>query len=291
MPCDCELGEGAVASASRRSAEILPALLYGIEHGFHLCAFYQNEDDLIDLVAPFFQGGASKGEACVWVAPDSMNTQKAALRLRADLAESGIELYSVRGQFFQQSRFVLERAVGFWNEKLQQALESGRSGLRASGDVSWASDGGWNTLLDYEDNLTRIFADKKIAILCTISLSVSRAGDIFELACKHHIAIAKRKGAWEAIKGWKLGEPPRTLQQQRTDALDAGNRILSLSRRERQVLDGLAEGLSNKEIAARLGTVVRTVEAHRSRLLNRLEVRTTAEAVRLATLASLVSQA
>ena len=221
---------------------------------------------------------------------DSMDTQAAALRLRAVLAEDAIELYSVRDQFFRRSRFASERALSFWNEKLQQALEAGSAGLRASGDVSWSRDGDWNALIDYEDNLTEMIAEKKIALLCTISLSVSKAGDIFEVACRHHISIAKRKGEWEAIKGWKLGEPPRTLQQRRTDILDAANRISSLPLRERQVLDGMAEGRLNKEIAARLGISVRTVEDHRARLLDRLEVRTTAEAVRLATLASLVSE-
>jgi DNA-binding NarL/FixJ family response regulator len=73
--------------------------------------------------------------------------------------------------------------------------------------------------------------------------------------------------------------------------LDAADRILSLSPRERQVLDGVAEGRSNKEIARQLGIGVRTVETHRTRLLERLEVSTSAEAVRLATLAALIMQA
>jgi DNA-binding NarL/FixJ family response regulator len=67
--------------------------------------------------------------------------------------------------------------------------------------------------------------------------------------------------------------------------------FLSLSPRERQVLDGVAEGRSNKEIARQLGIGVRTVETHRTRLLERLEVSTSAEAVRLATLATLIMQA
>jgi two-component system, LuxR family, response regulator FixJ len=44
-------------------------------------------------------------------------------------------------------------------------------------------------------------------------------------------------------------------------------------------------------IAARLAISERTVEVHRARLLRRLGVRTMAEAVRLATLASLLTEA
>ena len=55
------------------------------------------------------------------------------------------------------------------------------------------------------------------------------------------------------------------------------------------MLDGLTEGRLSKTIANDLGISARTVEVHRARLLDRLNVRTTAEAVRLATLASLIT--
>jgi len=135
-------------------------------------------------------------------------------------------------------------------------------------------------------------ADKPITLLCTYPLSVSKAGDIVDVAGVHHVAIAKRKRDWEVIKGWGITQGrPLADQPKRAEALDAANRILSLSPRERQVLDGVAEGRSNKEIARQLGIGVRTVETHRTRLLERLEVSTSAEAVRLATLATLIMQA
>jgi DNA-binding NarL/FixJ family response regulator len=49
-----------------------------------------------------------------------------------------------------------------------------------------------------------------------------------------------------------------------------------LSDRERQVLALIAEGHSNKEIAQILGVGVRTVETHRLRLMDKLDIRTIA---------------
>jgi two-component system, NarL family, nitrate/nitrite response regulator NarL len=49
-----------------------------------------------------------------------------------------------------------------------------------------------------------------------------------------------------------------------------------LSLREREVLIGIAEGLSNKEIASRLGVGVRTVETHRERITHKLKIHTVA---------------
>ena len=65
--------------------------------------------------------------------------------------------------------------------------------------------------------------------------------------------------------------------------LPLGQMIHRLTLRERQVLDGLITGGTNKTIAARLNLSPRTVEVHRSRLMEKLGARTLAELVALAT--------
>jgi two-component system response regulator FixJ len=67
----------------------------------------------------------------------------------------------------------------------------------------------------------------------------------------------------------------------------AARRIGSLSRRERQVLDAIISGHPTKIIAHDLAISIRTVEVHRAHLLERLGLRTMAEAIRLAVLATL----
>jgi two-component system response regulator FixJ len=63
---------------------------------------------------------------------------------------------------------------------------------------------------------------------------------------------------------------------------EASARLESLSQRQRQVLRGILHGQPNKIIAYELDLSIRTVEAYRAQLLDRLGVRGTAEAVRLA---------
>jgi two-component system response regulator FixJ len=63
--------------------------------------------------------------------------------------------------------------------------------------------------------------------------------------------------------------------------------IDTLSIRERQVLEALVAGQPNKVIAFGLGISVRTVEVHRSNMMDRLGVRQLGQAVRLSVLASL----
>ncbi len=71
----------------------------------------------------------------------------------------------------------------------------------------------------------------------------------------------------------------KRLQHER-DRLTA--RMQRLTRRERQVLEGVVAGKQNKVIAAELGLSPKTVESHRSRVMAKVGASSLAELVRLA---------
>lgn len=65
-------------------------------------------------------------------------------------------------------------------------------------------------------------------------------------------------------------------------AREAQAKLARLTAREREVLEHAAQGLHAKEIAGALGISVRTVEVHKSRIMEKLEVRNIGELVRFA---------
>ena len=69
------------------------------------------------------------------------------------------------------------------------------------------------------------------------------------------------------------------------EAADAGQLVDQLSQRERDVLERLVAGRSNKLIAFDLGISPRTVEIYRANMMEKLKARTVSEAVRIALLA------
>lgn len=71
----------------------------------------------------------------------------------------------------------------------------------------------------------------------------------------------------------------------------AQTKIAELSRRETDVLKGLIEGRSNKIIAYELNISPRTVEIYRANMMDKLNVRSLSEALRLAFTAGLLSVA
>jgi RNA polymerase sigma factor (sigma-70 family) len=77
----------------------------------------------------------------------------------------------------------------------------------------------------------------------------------------------------------------RTEQDQATERVKA--LIATLPPRERDVLDGLLAGGTNKTIARDLGLSPRTVEAHRARIMERLGAQSLPELVQIAVMAGL----
>ena len=67
------------------------------------------------------------------------------------------------------------------------------------------------------------------------------------------------------------------------------NNAAQLTNREREVLVQIADGLSNKEIANKLGVGVRTVETHRERIMRKLNIHSVAGLTKFAISQGLVS--
>jgi FixJ family two-component response regulator len=65
------------------------------------------------------------------------------------------------------------------------------------------------------------------------------------------------------------------------DRQEIAERLSTLSQREKEVFDRVADGQMNKVIAADLGISERTVEVHRGQVMKKLDVRTLAQLVRV----------
>lgn len=66
------------------------------------------------------------------------------------------------------------------------------------------------------------------------------------------------------------------------DSQNAGNPFAQLTKREREVLQLLAEGVSTKEIASSLSISVKTAHAHRQNIMTKLKINSVAELTRYA---------
>lgn len=68
---------------------------------------------------------------------------------------------------------------------------------------------------------------------------------------------------------------------------EARSKLVLLTKREREVLKCMSDGMSNKIIGMKLGISPRTVEIHRANMISKLETDSTNEALRLAAYADI----
>jgi len=99
----------------------------------------------------------------------------------------------------------------------------------------------------------------------------SEAADVLLTALSHpeHAAGHPERSEGSAFPEHATGHPERS----------EGSAVLAPTNREREILALLADGLGNKQIAARLGISANTVKTHVELLFERLGVSSRAEAV------------
>lgn len=93
---------------------------------------------------------------------------------------------------------------------------------------------------------------------------------------------ATREELTEAIEAVMHGQKFLSLEAAATIKKNEESKIPVITRREKEVLALIAEGLTNNEIAEKLFISTTTVDTHRKNLLSKFEVKNTATLIRLA---------
>ena len=104
------------------------------------------------------------------------------------------------------------------------------------------------------------------------------AADFLDASCSDERLLAAVAAAFDAVAG---------AERQDQEATNAAARIAEMTSREREVLERLLLGGTNKTIAKDLGISPRTVEIHRAHVMERLGARNLSEVVRMALAAGL----
>ena len=96
----------------------------------------------------------------------------------------------------------------------------------------------------------------------------------------------KREALFSAVV--RAAKVDALSRQKRDESRSIGDRLATLTHREREVLEYVIAGRLNKQIAASLGTVEKTVKVHRGRMMAKLGVKSVDDLVRLADKAGIV---
>jgi len=188
--------------------------------GTHLCQFYREKEDLMDMLVPFFKAGLENNELCVWITAQPVEVKEAKEALRKAAPE--IDVYLEKGQmeiipythgYVKEGVFDPERVVGSWVEKIHRVLASGYDGLRATGDTRWLEKEGWDDFVDYEKKVDALIDKNNVIALCPYSLDMCSEIEIIDVVSNHQFALIKRKEKWERIENFGRKRAEKALQE------------------------------------------------------------------------------
>ena len=142
-----------------------------------------------------------------------------------------------------------------------------------------------NTDSDHWESSLRSVVESQHGAICIISASTNRAHiqTAFEIGAKGYIcktsSLKEMKQALLQLTEGKTYLPEQVwLKEPHTDG---GNKIKQLTWRQRETLELLTAGDSNKMIARKLGLAESTVKRHVSNLYNVLGVKNRASAIKI----------
>jgi PAS domain S-box-containing protein len=178
-----------------------------ISWGTHLCQFYQNEQDLIDILVPYFTQGLRSREFCMWITSPPLEAQeakkaltKAIPNLAYYLRKGQIEIISYSDWYLRDGNFDAAQVLDGWIAKEKDALKRGFDGLRLSGNTFWVERDLWQTFVDYEEAINSVIVDHKMIALCTYCLAKCTGSDVLDVIRNHAGTLLKQGDKWSIVE-------------------------------------------------------------------------------------------
>jgi DNA-binding CsgD family transcriptional regulator len=259
--------------------------------GTHFCLFYETKKDLLEIVVPFFKAGLQANEFCLWIVANSqwltINEAKTVLHAAVPdldrlLKNGNIEIVPYYKWFLTGRAVNIHKAIARFRQKVSEAAKRGFSGTRLTGSPAWMRNNlRARSFREFEQIYDGQFTGEPMIAACTFPLRLSGAEDILNAARTHQFAVTVRKGAWKRVE-------IADMKSAKREAI-THPKLEQLTFRQREILQLVANGQTTKHIADLLRISVKTVEAHRLRLMRRLKIDNVPGLVRFAIRTGLVS--
>lgn len=247
-------GAREVAAASHLPAMSRPT---GIEPigtapwGTHLCQFYADEQELTDILVPYFEAGLRHDESCLWVTAPCLPRETAWRALQRAVPDldsyrqrERIEIIPHTEWYLVDGRFDGRRASLAWAHKLEAALARGSAGLRLS-DTFWLDTTDATSFVEYEANLDRVLGQHRVLALCTYPLKRCGAIEVVQAMKHHQFALLKRDGAWQRFESFARRELQDELNRARESLRASEQRLHQVHRSHNEFLGVLSHELRN----------------------------------------------
>ena len=178
-----------------------------IPWGTHLCQFYENKEDLVDILVPYFAEGLRNNEFCMWVTSPPLEVKEAEKALRNFLPnldeyfrKGQIEVISYNNWYLLDGNFSCDRVLQGWVQKEKDAIQHGFDGLRLTGNTFWIERDLWNSFVDYEEAVNSVIGEHRMIALCTYCLLSCTGKDVVDVVRNHVGTLIKQGKKWNLVE-------------------------------------------------------------------------------------------
>ncbi len=182
-----------------------------IPWGSHFSFLYQEKEDLIDILVPYFKEGLENGEFCVWVTSNLISVREAEAALKqvvpnldTYLQRRQIEILPYTEIYYKDGEFNQQSVLKSWDEKCDHSLTKGLDGIRVTGDTGWLEEKNKRSFMEYEAEVNRRLEGQKMIAFCTYQLSQCSSLDIIDIVNTHSHTFARGEDSWKLIGSVKF---------------------------------------------------------------------------------------
>jgi PAS domain S-box-containing protein len=236
-------------------------MLAEVSRGSHLCHFYESADDLLSLLAPYFEAGLKSNEFCLWIVESPLSVGDATRAMES--LHCGFEGHREKGQIeiisaadwygsLDDADAVLRSSIS----KLDRARTMGYDGLRIAGNLPWRDKAERKRLIDYESTVNAVMGSYPIVALCAFPLNACSPYEVFDLMSVHRYAVLRRDDRWTLIENAGRVKCDEALEEKEAtlrSLLDATTESAFLIDTEGHLLAG------NQRLADAFGTTIDTM--------------------------------
>lgn len=142
-----------------------------IPWGTHICSFFETQQDLLDILVPYFAAGLEQNERCVWITclPLAPSDAEQAMREHVPdfdrlLAEGRMLFIPYDEWYLRDGVFDMNRVLESWHDCVCSAVDEGFDGLRVSGNTAWLESEDWEAFAEYERTIDSAIKDLPILV-------------------------------------------------------------------------------------------------------------------------------
>ncbi|WP_449064983.1 MEDS domain-containing protein [Planomonospora algeriensis] len=143
-----------------------------MEPGDHLCLPFSDDAEQREVAAAFITGGLARGERVLYFtdrrSPQTVHSWLPADDLAAALCSGQLSVRTAEDSYLAAGRFDADAMVTALKEETERSLRDGYTGLRVSGEMSWALRDvpGAGELEEYEREVAAVFATGLATAVC-----------------------------------------------------------------------------------------------------------------------------